>query len=256
MAGTIYYDYSQAEPLRSAASTLGVEVGQVYNCPRFFYPKEEGVEEIRRMLGALSVAEDKTKVLFFADSDVLNVSCQNALLKTLEDRNDVECYFVGNRKLLDTIESRCRIYRARIPNRKEFYAETGVKEDVYPWLYVFTKGHPDVAKEVVKDTKLCGILNQLKDYKGPGTMPKKELFSLFHMLKEKDPECFFEEYREYVPDIYGMIAAQLFKAVAASSSKRRYVLESLLGELIAHQRRVSASRSYSKNDFFEILARM
>lgn len=256
MAGLIYYDYSQTEPLRSASYHLGVDEGQIYDCPRFFYPREEGVEEIRRILNALSAAGDEVKVIFFSDSDVLNVSCQNALLKTLEDRDDVVVFFVGTKRLLDTIESRCQIYRAKIPSRDEFYAEVGVKEDAFPWLYCFCKGHPDVAKEVVKDSKLCGVLCKLSTYSGPESMPKSELFALFHMLKEKDPECFFEKYRDFIPNVYGMIATQLFRSVTSSFSKRRYVLENLLGELMAHQRRVRASRSYSKNDFFEMLTMM
>lgn len=256
MAGLIFYDFSQSEPLRMAASILNEEVGQIYNCPRFLYPAEEGVEEIRKLLSALSTADDKERVLYFADADVLNVSCQNALLKTLEDRDDVVCIFVGTKKLLDTIESRCQVYRCRIPSREEFYKDVGVEDSAMPWLYAFCKGHTDVAGAVVADGKLCNVLNRLQAYHGPESMDKGELFRLFSMMKEKDPDCFFEKYKEYIPNLYAMISALLFKAEATSSAMRRYKIEDLLGELVSHMRRARASRSYSKNDFFEILARM
>ena len=256
MAGLIYYDYSQREPLSYAAAVLGVEKGQLYSCPRFLYPSEEGVEEIRKIVNALMTVEGEMRVVYFGDADLLNVSCQNALLKTVEDRDDVLVIFVGTKKLLDTIESRCLIYRARIPGREEFYSEIKSSCEQHPWLYAFAKGHADVGAEVVKDARLCGILDKLQNYRGPESMDKADLFTLFNMMKEKDSECFFEKYRSYIPNMYGMIASLIIKAIAAVPTKRRYELEDFLGVVSAHLRRVRASKSYSRNDFFEILARM
>lgn len=256
MAGIIYYDYSQAEPMRMAAQILKEDEGQLYSCPRFFYPSEEGVAEIRNLLSKLDSADEREKVIYFTDADLLNVSCQNALLKTLEDRDDVICIFVASKRLLDTIESRCQIFRCQIPSREVFYKELGGIAAGMPWLYSFSGGHTDVAGAVVKDATLCNIMNRLYLYGGPGTVAKEDIFKLFNMLKEKDTDCFFEKYKEYVPNTYALLTSVLFKAVIGARPKRRWELEKLLDVLTVHQRRVRASKSYSKNDFFDLIARM
>lgn len=260
MAGIIYYDYSQKEPMRRASEILGVDEGALYSSPKFYCPTEEGVAGIREIIAALGGSETGERVVYFSHAEILNISCQNALLKTIEERDDVVVIFVSSKRLIETIESRCQIFRFNMPPYSEFergFMLGGGKAADTRLMYLFTRGHLDMADDISSDETLMDILRTLySGYRGPGSMPQKNLFEMFHVLKEKDSECFFDAYKLYLPNLYHMLSTLLFKKAIDCSRCSVYELQDLAELINIHARKAISSRSYSKNDFFNILMAM
>ena len=100
-----------------------------YSHPNFYYvTKNDGkknieVDQIRQMINFLNKSSfnNEKKIIFIDGVEDLNQNSSNALLKNLEEPNS-HSYFILthniNRKILDTIKSRCLIFKLNFDNSK------------------------------------------------------------------------------------------------------------------------------------------
>ena len=90
--------------------------------PNFYFiskskdKKNIDVEQIRKMISFLnkSSLDNNRKIILIDGAENLNPSSSNALLKSLEDSDEKNCFILSynsNKNLLDTIKSRCLIYK-------------------------------------------------------------------------------------------------------------------------------------------------
>jgi len=245
MAGRIYYGACDlTEPMAYAAAHLQTEAGSLDTDTRFFrYREKVGIDDIRQLLALLGLASNGFAVLF-EQAETLNVNCQNALLKALEDRDDILFIFISKQRLLATVESRSVPVWCQPMNIGEFRMENPGFSD--GWYYL-TGGNPSLLGKIREDEVIGEIVYEAGNDILGFIRDKKNLLGVFGQMKEKDPSNFFDRYRDFVPGLYDMFCQLLLEDI-----DKEGVIESL-DEIERHKELLRKSNSYGKNDFFDLL---
>lgn len=168
-----------------------------FSHPDFFMlePDENiiGMEQIGSVRDFVSYVpvDAERKVIVINDADKMTISAQNAILKILEECTGSNLFLlVAHDNLLSTIRSRAiTIPFSPLSNdeMRELYP------DADECLLALAAGRPGIYKMYEKDT------GYVKDCKSifaclSGMNSKRELLEVFHQVKEKDKENFYEKY--------------------------------------------------------------
>ncbi|MBR6476369.1 MAG: hypothetical protein IKS98_13135 [Lachnospiraceae bacterium] len=245
MAGRIYYGLSDlTEPLAYAAAHLQTEADRLESDTRYFrYREKVGIDDIRQLLALLGLASDGFAVMF-DQAETLNVNCQNALLKDLEDRDDILFIFVSKQRLLPTVESRSVVVWCQPMSIEDFRKENPGLSD--GWYYI-TGGNPDLLEKAKGDEAIGEIVYEAENDITGFISDKKKLLSVFGQMREKDKSNFFDLYKDFIPGLYDMFCQLLLADI-----DRAGALDAL-DELERHKELMRRSNSYGKNDFLDCL---
>lgn len=257
-----------------AAALLGCNPEKLMIHPDFkliaIEPKEscikiDQVREISRFISLVPV-QGMVKVVLIDDADTMTESAQNALLKSLEDgtRNTL-FILVCHGKVLPTIRSRSSEIRFPVMTYVQVSSIFNNLDDVALRL---CGGRPGFYSYLVEygQSFLKEVGQILKDME---TMEnRRQMLPLFHCLKEKDKDIFFEKYDrtlviaflQMLKDVY--TSALLYQQCGVGNDDLSIHLSSLYGseELIGLCSRLSndmlqmrRNGSYNKNDFFDLI---
>lgn len=211
--------------------------------------KALGVEEAELILEkAATVPRDAKNMVILVDSlDSMSVPAQNKLLKFVEDDN--HAILIGtaySKGVIQTLRSRMHCLEFSAYSREEFSRYLAAKgladEDT---LYYVTGGCPglleqDIIWDIVKIFQaVSGAM------KGNG-----DLMDVLGLVKEKDNDCFFKLYREYIPQLYIYIGQQLMDGQVYS--------DSLYSKIITLHEHLDICREeyYTIECFFEAMAKI
>lgn len=229
------------------------------------------VEAVEEMIdrSRISAHSGSKKVFGIFGIGCMTKQAQNRLLKLLEDRNDTNVMLMTQEggMVLDTIVSRSVSIRLqRVPKQKMdvYLQELGEGQDlaVYeavmrgcPYRYAAIKTRIGVFREIYHA--------QLE------IRQKKQILYLFHEVKEKDKESFYEKHKQQLYDLLNMefsIFEELLLwkdgAIAGFSDERYSNLERLYGEqdvirilqvILEQKRKLRNAGQYTRNDFVDLL---
>lgn len=131
-----------------------------------------GVSEVRDIIEEVNKRpyEGNKKVIIIYDAQKLTIQAQNALLKTIEEPpNDVYILLLTTNLeiLLDTIKSRCQIYKLTPLNKEEMIdfisLNYEVSEEQLSSLLAYSEGIPGRVERFLKDPKLQSLRNLIID---------------------------------------------------------------------------------------------
>ena len=137
--------------------------------PNFYYisksdeKKNIEIEQIRNMISFLnkSSLNNKKKVILIDGAEYLNLSSSNALLKSLEESNSQNIFFLThniNKSILDTIKSRCLIYKLNFD-----YSETpNVINDFFD-TNIYDELNEDFKSKIINPSFLINHINFMKE---------------------------------------------------------------------------------------------
>lgn len=245
MAGIIFYGSDAGTEGRARAEAQGHLGSDDIESDICFirYRDRAGMDDIRDMLERIGMQSDGY-VVWFDRAGELSANCQNAMLKALEDREDVLFLFFSESRLLATVESRCEIRRARrlsLDDFRRLYA--GVSEG----FYHFSMGSEECLAEIQGDSEISGIVSRIYP-DVPGFLDRpREVLGLFGMLKEKG-SSFFDTHREYVPNLYSFLESLILIRHMDDARALR-----VLDVIEEHKELLRRSSSYGRNDFFDFL---
>lgn len=131
-----------------------------------------GVSEVREIIEEVNKRpyEGDKKVIIIYDSEKLTAQAQNALLKTIEEPpNGVYILLLTTNLeiILDTIKSRCQIYKLTPLNKEEMIelikSKHEVSEEELLSLLAYSEGIPGRAERFLKDPELQTLRNLIID---------------------------------------------------------------------------------------------
>lgn len=180
--------------------TMAVEIAKrylgtsdIYSHPDFTEIADDGgaikKERIDEMisLSSFKPMSAANRVFIIDGAQRMTEAAQNALLKTLEDEDEMNVFMLINQgRLLGTIRSRCTevgfgfIAYDRLPEGTDRYA------------YLAAASAPGAIKSITENDKLMGIIRQMPQ----AVRSRKELLTLLGELNPKDPDNFFENASE------------------------------------------------------------
>jgi hypothetical protein len=246
MAGVIYYGVpDREEALKRCSFHLNTEVSKLDTHLQFLrYADKANMDDIRQMLQRIELKADGYAVLF-ERADLLSSQCQNAILKALEDRDDVLfVFYAGNVKLIGTVESRSVIvngFGLTLSNFHEVYS------DMPDSFFYLSGANEELLKMIAQDKDIVDMVKDADADIYRFLSDKKNLLIRFGLMKEKDSENFFDSHKELVPGLY-----EMFTQLLIERSEVDEVVEKL--ELIErHKELLRKSNSYGKNDFLDML---
>lgn len=228
------------------------------------------VEDVEELLdrSRISAHRGSKKVFCIFGMGSMTKQAQNRLLKLLEDRSDTNVVLMiqGEGMVLDTIVSRSVIIRLRPVDKSEMLAYLngiGAGQDAAIYEAIL-RGCPYKYRAV--EEKISVFRNLYEEQLG---MPDKgSLFYLFHEVKEKDKESFYEKHRSSLLQLLNMEFSIFEKLLmwkqgdtdelpdkSYQNLDRLYSLEDafhILEMLLKQKRRLNAGR-YTRNDFVAML---
>ncbi len=152
-----------------------------------------GVEEVNAVSEKMNLlpARADRYVVILDHLEKMSVAAQNKLLKVLEEGN---AFFIliANGFVLDTIRSRVFTVSYRPYGVEEFSKITGMDEAA---CYVYG-GCP----EGIEENELEPVFRQAGEALAKGDA--KKLMEVLHLVKEKDPDSFYEKAKDYVPSLF------------------------------------------------------
>lgn len=131
-----------------------------------------GVSEVREIIEEVNKRpyEGDKKVIIIYDSEKLTAQAQNALLKTIEEPpNGVYILLLTTNLeiILDTIKSRCQIYKLTPLNKEEMVelikSKHELSEEQLLSLLAYSEGIPGRAERFLKDPELQTLRNLIID---------------------------------------------------------------------------------------------
>ena len=234
--------------------------------------KIEQIDRIREFISMKTVRAEK-KVILIDQMETASVSFQNAMLKFLEDDAD-HCHFilVTDRRLLDTVNSRCVNYQLKRLNEaemKRFVDESGLPEDTL--ALAVAGGRPTVYEQLVVG-EMEEFLNEIRSFvdafKGIGQNPKV-LFENLGLIKESGT-TFFDSHDKTEVDLFfefvqNLFIGILYNAIGAGEVAVKDVMDfTAMGKDFSinvlvniyerceeDRQRMRRKGAYTKNDFFE-----
>lgn len=234
MAGCIFYPLGDWE--HYARAHLGCEMQEGKNL--VVYDGKVGVEDTRE-LGSLLSLDRGRQVILFRHAEDMTPNAQNALLKALEDRDDILFIFMSTKLLLPTVESRSTIIRSETKSLREFLQDNPVAYGEV-WYYLAGAVMPD--DDVSKIVRIIGesnILQLISD--------KYLLLTVFGQMKEKGGNNFFEKHRDLVRGVFDVFEHLLMKVIDDDRAVQA------LAVIEEHKEMERRNSSYGKNDFFDFL---
>lgn len=168
---------------------------------------------------SLSSNMSRKKVLYLPNIDKMSEIVQNALLKYLEDSNDrVVCIAQANEydSILPTVRSRMSIVRHRDYLTAEEFEEYCMNNAIgqNELYYCLTGGRISKIKAV---GQLIGTWQSILRL-----LPKKEnmaeIFSLLHLVKEKDSQNFAERHKELIDSLIYVVQFCFFRMLSDADS--------------------------------------
>ena len=228
----------------------------------------EQVEELLDRSRILAHSGSK-KVFVIFDIGCMTKQAQNRLLKLLEDRNDTNVLLMTQEsgKVLDTIVSRSigiRLQRVPKQRMETYLRELGEERDLAvftavmrgcPYRYEGIRAKIDMFRQIYTAQLEMG--------------QKKQILYLFHEVKEKDKESFYEKNRQQLYELLNM-EFSLFEelllwkegAVASLPDERYLNLDRLYGmadvirilqAILEQKRNLKNAGQYTRNDFVDLL---
>lgn len=196
------------EGLNIAASLLNTEKARLEVHPDFLLlergkdEKSLGVDSLKELFlkATLKPAMGDIMVILIHNIDYMTEQAQNKLLKTLEDNANVRIIATANDidKVLSTIKSRVRQIHFYPLTQVEF--KKWCEENKYSYseeLYIVTHGCPGVIEEYAE------VVDIFKNIRKSFEENRIEnLFSLLHLLKEKDGESFYNCFPQLIPNLW------------------------------------------------------
>lgn len=228
------------------------------------------VEDVEELLdrSRISAHRGSKKVFCIFGMGSMTKQAQNRLLKLLEDRSETNVVLMiqGEGMVLDTITSRSVIIRLRPVDKSEmleYLNGLGAGQDAAIYEAIL-RGCPYRYQAV--EEKISVFRNLYEEQLG---MPDKgSLFYLFHEVKEKDKESFYEKHRSSLSQLLNMELSIFEKLLlwkqgdtdglpdkSYQNLDRLYSPEDafrILEMLLKQKRRLNAGR-YTRNDFVAML---
>ncbi len=141
-----------------------------YRCKKSSF----GVDDVREIVEEINKKpfEGDKKVIIICDGNKLTVQAQNALLKTIEEPPKgvfIILLCESLELILDTIKSRCQIYKLSPLTKKEIrlYIDNinndGISEDEINAAIAYSEGIPGKAEAFLRDSSLKELRNTLVD---------------------------------------------------------------------------------------------
>lgn len=253
------------------------DASKLHRNPDFFLLDKQQdnikVEDILSLLekSSLSALQEK-KYFLICNAENMNVQAQNKLLKLLEDKNrtNVLIFLCNQDTLLETIKSRCSLisfHPLSIEELTPFFIEQGIlQEDLLFAAYLCDFSphaieHMEAYYSALQNT--CKELLQVRN--------KEDFFHVLHLVREKDPENFYEVHSGHYPAVLQMfyylfeqlllIKLGVSKIEDHTDFQRFDNLYSLphiyriCSKIADHQNQWQYG-SYSKNDFFDLIRSM
>ena len=241
----------------------------------FFVLKEEKgsirVEDVEELLdrSRISAHGGTKKVFGIFGMGSMTKQAQNRLLKLLEDRNDTNVVLMtqSGGTVLDTIASRAvtiRLHRIGREQMQKYLIELGAGQDAVLYETIL-RGCPYRYRAVEEKIDVFRSLY----HEQLGLQKKQRLFYLFHEVKEKDRESFYEKHRSCLFELLNMefsIFEELLLwkqgAVDEWPDRRYQNLDRLYNmgdvfrilELILKQKKkLKTAGQYTRNDFVVLL---
>lgn len=160
------------------------------------YVKVNDLEQLFEASKRKSLGKEK---VFLFDQAELSDTVSNKLLKLMEDQTDTNhVIFISEQKLLETVESRCRIIQFHPLSdleMKKFLLEEDQDLD-WQWYSFLCQNCPGKfhdKKELY--LKLYEFYEKLVGSK------KEELLHLLHLVKEKDNENYYDQYKNSICEL-------------------------------------------------------
>ncbi len=203
------------------------------------------------VLSLAAASEDSEKLIYFPNAEQIESRTQDVLLKSIEDRDDLCFLFKTDKKMIPTVESRCRIFYGTRLSEEEYVSWLKKEKNLSEsdrWLYWFTNGDKELTEEVIKDGSLMMLLRKFD--KEQQLTDKKSLLKTFSLLKEKDEKAFFNVYREYVPCLYRLIEHMLFDRLIDGEDEKR-TTEALT--VLQKHMKMEQSRTYTVADMVDCM---
>lgn len=131
-----------------------------------------GVSEVREIIEEVNKRpyEGDKKVIVIYDAEKLTIQAQNALLKTIEEPPSgvyILLLTTNLEVILDTIKSRCQIYKLTPLNKKEMIdfinLNYEVNEEMLSSLLAYSEGIPGRTEKFLKDSELQSLRNLIID---------------------------------------------------------------------------------------------
>lgn len=265
---------------RIASSILSCSDKELSVHPDFFlFVPDNGTVRMEQMQtlkvkSNLVASKASKKVFIIDDAELMSDSAQNAILKVLEDGNDTNIIiFITQQMLLPTIHSRSTtiIFNNPSVDSMRKYIEGNGKE-VSSIALTMANGKLGLYNQILSDKELendvKSIFNTLNTMKR-----KRELLDIFHILKEKDKQCFYDKYDNTIIFAFLKVLKDCFTDLISYryGIKPRYDFidyERLISEytlednikiaeiLENHIFRINIKGAYNRNDFFDLVRSM
>lgn len=228
--------------------------------------KVEDIFEILEQSNLTSLGA--VRVYLICRAEKMNAQAQNKLLKLLEDRNtrNIVIFVCEQDALLDTIKSRCMTidFSPLSDSEMETYLEEhNVKDDRNFIGYLCDNCPYRLEDALTVYPKLKNIFQEILSIKR-----KKELLSVFHLIKEKDSMEFYSVFAEHYHMALLMLQYLFYDLLLVklnavpSEVKNSYSnltalytvndTHKICVALTNHQRQW-LSGIYTKNDFFDLV---
>ena len=261
-----------------AANILDCKVESLdYQADYLYIEPDEGsikIDQVREISEFISYLPScaSAKIVIIDDANSMTVATQNALLKNLEDGTKYTMFFLVSHEdsLLDTIKSRSKEVLFH-PLNKEQLNQFFEGQQVNEFALKLCEGrigfyHMLTDKKYASYLADCKeILTGMENFK-----QKRELLELFHCMKEKDKELFYDKYDSgLVIALFDVIRENYFKSLKSLSGDSSTIRDPLalqlskfytstrLVQIVARLSKdiilMGKKGVYNKNDFFDLI---
>ena len=210
------------------------------------------------------------KVFIIDNADSMTPEGQNALLKTLEDCKPWNTFLLIDHsgRVLPTIESRSftvQFQPATETEMTEFLCHEQLDPAMAELLISMSAGRIGRAKAIIIDERFSALAEILSDLFMSGDFGQLSLLNRFHLLKEKDPDCFYDQFQDFVPELVLALRAYFLDSLMVRLGGRPNVFRSacyrfpcLSPVIVGHitgaiDRYERSSQKANRNDFFDFI---
>ena len=242
---------------KAAAKLLNMDLNRLITHPDYIEIEKKADKAYINVEQAMEIVNTGTQMPVLADKKVvlmekMNEEAQNKVLKILEDCERVVIIGIATTdSLLPTINSRMeRIYYHPLSFQEFMFKASDNYGTDCEVLYFLTKGN---LSNIESCREALLVFRKAAEYLKKEEITK--LFSLFHMVKEKDPEYFFSSFREYVDSFFLMThhfyCEKQWELIQGCYSGN-YTIEQVENILNSLRKSLADCRksSYDKNHFF------
>ena len=230
-------------------------VANLEYCPDYFEviceEKSIGVDDVMEIIPFLeTLALAERKYCLIPHAERLTDAAGNALLKMIEESENVSFVFVSKSKLMDTIMSRVRTIQC-FPLTAEAFNECFPDADMV--VSRFVCGRAGAYEAVMKDCKQKKAAEKIVT--GMDSMQKpRDILEIFSVVREKDPDSVFEMGSEFLSMALDYVSKQLMQRFQGKGTLP-YDTDRCLSllELITEADLLMRSGKFGKNEFFSLI---